>query len=519
MRRSPLKWFPPLSLLLPAVGSGALLALAFPPFSYGPIALVALSPMIFALYRVPRGPRLFFKTGYIFGCSFFLAHLWWIVELSDASSIRIPWLMGPAVAGIVLYLAVYPGLFFWLLRLIGRGHKLSIPLLAPALWVLIEWFRSNGELGFPWAGIGHAFARFPSMAQGAAIYGVLGVGAWIVFVNMLWGRAFLTKSVNRKTAFVAAGLILVAINVSLGRRTIARLDSSVPDTKSRIAIVQPNVDLALKWKPEFTDSTFRLIDRLSRSAAGFDPDLIIFPETCAPVYLRHNRTYRPMLQNLVAELGVELYIGFLDGRYDGPEGDLNVYNSSGLLYPGGTLALYDKQHLLPVGETFPFSWKFRWLKKIDFGQANFQPGPERKPIPSKIGNLAPLICFESIFPGPARKAARRGAEVFINITNDGWFGGTPGPHQHNDMAILRSIENRRFLVRSANTGVTMIVGPTGHVVADFGMNREGILIDEIYTLDETTLYTRYGDVPLLLASILMVFGWILWGLRSRGGRV
>ena len=196
MKRSPLKWFPPLSLLLPAVFSGVLFALAFPPFSYGPIVLFALVPLTVALYRVPRTPRLFFRAGYMFGCSFFLAHLWWIAALSDASSIKIPWLMGPAVIGIVLYLAVYPGLCFWLLRLIGQGHRLSIILLAPALWVLLEWVRSNGELSFPWAGAGYAFARYPMMVQGAAIYGVLGVSAWIVLVNMLWSNAFSSKFSN-----------------------------------------------------------------------------------------------------------------------------------------------------------------------------------------------------------------------------------------------------------------------------------------------------------------------------------
>jgi apolipoprotein N-acyltransferase len=302
--------------------------------------------------------------------------------------------------------------------------------------------------------------------------------------------------------------------VSLGERAIGRVDASTPEKRTRIALVQPNVDLALKWKPEFADSTFRLIDRLTRNAASLDPDVVVFPETSAPVYLRHNRTYWPVIQRLVADSGVELFIGYLDGRYDGPNGDLNVYNAAGLFHPNGTVGQYEKMHLLPFGETFPYSWKFRWLKNIDFGQANFQPGPQREPIPSRAGRLAPLICFESLFPGLARSAVVRGADVFLNITNDGWFGGTPGPVQHNDMAIIRSIENRRFLARSANTGITMVVDPAGRVVSSLEMDVEGILVEEIYLVEGTTLYTRIGDWPLLAVSVLIIAAGIpVWWRR------
>jgi apolipoprotein N-acyltransferase len=511
MRLSPLKWFPPFPLVLSALASGLLLAAAFPPLSLGPLSCVALIPVLVALHRRANCPRVFFKTGHLFGVAFFFAHLWWIVKLSPAASITVPWLMMPATIVLVLYLAVYPGLFFLLLRWIGRGRPLFAALLGPALWVIIEWIRSSGEFGFPWGSIGYSLVRYPVMMQGAALFGVLGLGALIVMVNMLWAGALLSTRLGTKGLLFAAGTAVLVLNVLGGKTAIERFDSNRPDKQFAVALVQPNIDLAVKWEPEFTDWTFSLIERLTRQAAGFGPGLVVFPETAAPVYLRYSLKYKTRLEDLARSSDAGIFIGFLDGRYDGPKGVLNYYNSSGLFLPNGDYAQYDKIHLLPFGEVIPFGWKFRILQKIDFGQANFQPGLEMLPIPSPVGNLAPLICFESTFPELSRKGVALGADVFVNITNDGWFGNTPGPYQHSDMAILRAVENRRFLLRSGNTGVTMVVDPVGRVTNTLAMNKEGFLIGKIHRVNGKTFYTRHGSKTVLLASLAV----ILFGLVTR----
>jgi len=511
MRLSPLKWFPPLSLVLSALASGLLLAAAFPPLSLGPLSCVALIPVLVALHRGKNSPRLFFKTGYVFGAAFFFTHLWWIVKLSPAASITVPWLMMPATIVLVLYLAVYPGLFFLMLRWIGRGRMLFAALLGPALWVIVEWIRSSGEFGFPWGSIGYSLVRYPVMIQGAALFGVLGLGALVVMVNALWARALLSTRLGTKGLLFAAGAAVLVSNVLGGKAAIERFDAQKPDKRSVVALVQPNIDLAVKWEPQFTDSTFSLIERLTRQAAGFGPSLVVFPETAAPVYVRYSLKHKKRLEDLSRSSGAGIFIGFLDARYDGPRGVLNYYNSSALFLPNGAFTQYDKIHLLPFGEVIPFGWKFRFLQKINFGQANFQPGPEKPPIPSPVGNLAPLICFESTFSELSRKGVAHGADVFVNITNDGWFGNTPGPYQHSDMAILRAVENRRFLLRSGNTGVTMVVDPVGRVTNTLAMNKEGFLIGEIHRVDGRTFYTRHGDKTILLASVAVILVGLLTG--------
>lgn len=509
--------FPPVSLVLASAASGVLLAAAFPPLSWGPLCFFALIPVLYFLERSARSPRVHFKTGYLFGFSFFAAHLWWVVKLSPAASMTMPWLMGPATVALVLYLALYPGLFFWLLRWIGRGRKRLGVFLGPALWVLVEWVRGNGELAFPWGSIGYALAGTPRMIQGASVFGLAGLGALIVFVNMLLVGALLARSIKGGAFLFIAGAGLIALNLAAGTMAVDKLDTTQPRDRSIVVLAQPNVDLSVKWNPEFADSTFRLIERMTREAAAFEPGLIVFPETSAPVHIRYSPRHEKWLADLARSLDAAIFIGFLDARYDGPKGALNVYNSSGLFDPGGGFTQYDKKHLLPFGEAIPFARKFRFLQGIDFGQANFLPGPDRPPIPSPVGKLAPLICFESILPGLARDAVYRGADVLVNITNDGWFGRTPGPRQHAEMAILRAVENRRFLVRSGNTGVTMIVDPAGRIARSVGMDKEALLVGEVYHVGAETLYARHGDRPVVLVSLAIASIAFLTGFVARSG--
>jgi apolipoprotein N-acyltransferase len=449
---------------------------------------------------------------------FFIGHLWWITKLLPASSITLPWLMVPAVVTLALYLSVYPGLTLWLVNKLGRGNALAALFLTPALWAFFEIFRSGSEFGFSWGAIGYSLVALPSLMQGAAWVGVFGLGAFVVLVNLLWANAFISKHSKGKGLFFAAGVVLLAANFIHGKRVISRFDADSAPVHHTVAIAQPNVDLEVKWMRSFRDSTFRLIGRLAREAALAEPELLIFPETSAPVYLPVERRYRFSMTSLVRELDLPIYIGFLDGRYEGPDSLLNVYNSSGLISPDGTLVKYDKMHLLPFGEAVPYAWKFPFLSGMDFGQANFHPGPNVDPIPSPIGGLAPLICFESIFPNGSRRFVQEGADVLVNITNDGWFGDTPGPYQHNDMAILRAVENRRYLLRSANTGVSMVVDPVGRVVAAIGLLQEGLLIAKIRPIEGQTFYTRHGNIPVLLANIVLLAAGIVVGGRAESRR-
>jgi apolipoprotein N-acyltransferase len=302
-----------------------------------------------------------------------------------------------------------------------------------------------------------------------------------------------------------------------GRREIEKWDpADRAGDVVKTAIVQPNVDLTVKWKPEFKDSTFNLIERLTREASALGAPLIVFPETCAPVYIDGRLpAFKARMISLSRELGVYVFVGFLNHRYT-PEGHLDIYNSSGLFAPDGSLEKYNKNHLLPFGEQFPLSWKFRWLREINLGQSNFMPGPKRPPIEAAGLEFTPLICFESVFPYLCREGVEQGSQLLVNITNDGWFGDTPGAIQHAQMCILRAVEFRRYLVRSANSGVSMVVDPAGRVLSSLGLYEQGILTYQVLPLDGMTFYARHGDWPVFAWCVLLIA--LAWGgttLRRR----
>ncbi len=247
------------------------------------------------------------------------------------------------------------------------------------------------------------------------------------------------------------------------------------------------------------------LNAVLREATGeAGAEIVIFPETAAPVYIENSPVNKMRLIELARGLETPFYIGFLDHRFDGPDRAINIYNSSGLFRADGSLEKYDKRHLLPFGEALPLGSRYRWIRKIEFGQANFQPGPKRAPLTIEGVSFTPLICFESVFPDLCRDGVREGSELFVNITNDGWFGDTPGPYQHAQMAIVRAVEFRRWLVRSANSGVSMAVMPTGEVVASISLYKEGVLTLDVTLLSKQTFYARHGDLVLVLAALVLL---------------
>lgn len=497
------KCFPPPRHLIAAVVSGVLLSLSFPPASLGPICFVALIPVLLVILRSDLPYRTHFQTGYAFGVAFFATHLYWVVQLIQASSLTIVWIMPLAFVLIALYLAVYPAMFFLVLPMITRRNPLVAIVVAPGLWACVELLRTGSEFGFPWGLIGYALSTRPELIQSASVSGIYGLGALVVLINVVWASAVLARARRTRITLFVVGAVIFGLNPVLGTRAMKAYPESV-EGGVRVTMIQPDVDLELKWKKSFTDSTFNLIERLTREAAVLDPQLIIFPETCAPLYLRYNPLYEERIASLARELNTGIYIGFLDGRYEGPDRTLNVFNSSGLFDPSGAFTRYDKMHLLPFGESIPYGWRFRWLQKIDFGQANFTPGPAIAPIESPAGKLGPLICFEAIFPDLARRFAREGADLLVNITNDGWFGETPGPYQQTEMTILRAVENRLYLLRSANTGVSMIVDPAGRIVVSLELSRSGFITANVRGRGEMSMYTRYGDTPLLAVTAMLI---------------
>ncbi len=485
------------------------MAASFPPYPTRVLSLVALVPLIrYFLIVFPElaerknSLKKGFWTGYFFGMAFFSVLLFWIAYLIPESPINMSWILIPAVVLFVLYLSCFTGLFTlalsWLVKRFGKKALFT----APAIWALIEFIRSKGELAFSWGLISSSLAPYPMALQGLSIYGPFGLSMVIVLINVLAGFILFSRVKKHKVWALILLIAVISSHLVYGSARMAEVDRGMDETHSskKIAIVQPNVDLGDKWEPVFRDSIFVQIESLTKKAAALGADLVIFPETAAPVSISHSAKYRNWLKKISSVSGVDLLIGYINHVKE--NGRWRSLNGCGLFDDRGVLkAQYEKIKLLPFGEKVPFSQYFSVLEKIDFGQANFKQGEDMTIFDSSAGKFGALICFESTFTGYTRRYIKEGAQFLVNITNDGWFGSPRGALQHAETTVLRAVENGVFLVRAANTGISMSVDPAGRIVESVGFNRESIIVTPVTVARKMTFYCRHGQLSFLLMFI------------------
>jgi apolipoprotein N-acyltransferase len=304
--------------------------------------------------------------------------------------------------------------------------------------------------------------------------------------------------------------IVVAVPVRWGE---SRLRAAPPPAIARLALVQPNIASEDKWNPAKQDSVVGTLYRFSREAAALEPrpDLILWPETALPFYVRLEPAKLLRLFGLVRELGIPILAGYPDAHLAG-SGDVITHNAAGVIRPGGAIAAqYEKMHLVPFGERIPFQEALPFLRGIDLGQAEWTPGTHPIVFTGSGPAFGVLICFESIFPDHARRYALEGAQYLVNITNDEWFGRTAGPVQHAEMAILRSAELGLSTARCANTGISMLVDPYGRVTRRTGLFENAVLEGDVLGGISSTLYLRWGDwmttLCLALTLVLVAVSW------------
>ncbi len=405
------------------------------------------------------------------------------------------------------YLSLYIALFTTALSRF-RPVNASYLLLIPVLWVAAEYLRSFLFTGFPWELLGHSQFNILPVIQMSDITGVYGISFLIALVNadvFLIGLCLSEKDrhgnllVSKKTAIVSVGVtaLCLCLVISYGYIRINKIDylESVAKTK-KIAVVQGNVDQSLKWKPSYQLETINKYMGLSFSALKDNPELIVWPETATPFYFLHKYENKlsTTVQKGIKKTGSWFLIGSPASVVDG--GSKKYFNSAYLLDPEGNNAgRYDKVHLVPYGEYVPLKKLFPFVDKLVVGIGDFNSGTKGGTISWNNLKLGVQICFEIIFPDLARAAVKNGADILINITNDAWFGRTSAPYQHLSMTVFRAVENRKALVRCANTGISCFVGPSGRISSTTSLYSDEFITRNVPVMKtEPTLYTRFGDI-------------------------
>ncbi len=487
-----------------AAALGALAAAALPPLHLLPALPVAFTGLVWLLDGSARR-RGAFAAGWWFGFGHFLAALYWIGNAFLVDAGKFGWMAPLAVAGLAAALAVFPALALLASHVVGATGAGRVLVLAAA-WTIAEWLRAQLFTGFPWALVGYVWTLSDSMLQLTAAVGVYGLGLLTVAAAAmpatLADAAAGARPRWRPLAAMGAALVLVWSGGAL--RLAGAEVTEVPDV--RLRLVQANIPQREKWRPDRIRANLSRHLQLTSGPGAALISHVIWPETAVPCFVVEDPAWRALLGGLVKADGL-----LLTGapRAEGDcSGSFRGWNSIFAIdAKGAVVATYDKFHLVPFGEYLPFRPLLErfGLAKLAHGARDFSsgPGPRTLELPG-LPRLSPLICFEVIFPDRVTERGSRPGWL-LNLTNDAWFGISPGPLQHFAMARTRAVEQGLPLVRAAGTGISAIVDPYGRTVRSLGLGQSGVVDGALPMALAETPYARLGrlgDAPAVLLSLL-----------------
>lgn len=494
------------------VGSPLLVWLALPGarFSLWPLLFICLLPLFYWLSKAGSG-RQASTRGLISGLILYVLQLYWIIPVLMQYG-GLPWFVAlPSLLLLAfymsLYLAVFSGGVFLLLR---NGSFLLLAIGVPSLWVGLDWIRSWLFGGFPWMDLGYGFWAVPQFIQAADLFGHYGYTFLIILVNLLI-FTFLSDRFTRGQRFSGVLVIMVFI-LALSGYSLMRWNEVelLVDRAQKpvIGIVQGNVGQDHKWSPTERELTVKNYIRLSEALmAERFPTLIIWPETALPFYPRDNELLLPV-SRFVRHHEVTLMTGA--PWYEIVDWDkrlINYYNSALLMPPSGKFSdFYYKNQLVPYGEYVPLKRYMPFLAPLVEAVGDFTPGSIDKPLSAGTIRAGVLICYESIFEKMGRAWVESGANVFVNLTNDAWYGKSSAPHQSWAMTVYRTVEARRSLVRSANTGISGVIDPLGRVLEKSELFVEWAGAVAVPLLTEKTFFVRGGFLfaPICAGIALLI---------------
>lgn len=509
---------------LAAFLAGAVAVLAQAPYDFFPACFVSFTVLVWLLDGatgdrgdgVFRRARTAFGIGWWFGFGYFLFGLWWVGKALLVDAEAFAWALPLAVLGLPAGLALFYGLAAALARTCwpdGLGRIAAVA----AAFGFAEWLRAVALTGFPWNAIGYAAMPIPLLMQSAHLIGLYGMNALAVFVFA--APAVAASSRHRRTT-AAIACALVAAHVGYGAWALGR--GAEIARELRVRIVQPSIPQGGKWDPEMRDDILKRLIALSARPPtnGGEPQLIVWPETALPFLLTDRPDALVAIGDMLGE-GQTLVLGAVRSEPAAlTGGETRYYNAVVAIDDSGQIVdAVDKVHLVPFGEYLPLAGLLQaaGLRTVAESVGGFSAGAERRPIAVGPGVSAePMICYEIIFPG---EVVLDSTDFILNLTNDAWFGDTPGPYQHFRQAQVRAVEAGRPLVRGANNGISGVVDQKGRIVDAYALDVVGVL-DTLVQIPVTKSHDFSARKlnPVLIILLLAIFACgmnVLARLRSR----
>lgn len=518
-----------------ALLSGGLHILVFPKANLYFLCWVALVPLLYALLRGPgvesavvdsegRSLRPFtlwqgFLLGWASGIVWYFGTCYWVYGVMTSFG-NLHWLVVvpitiAAAMAYGLHHAVFGLLVVMMARRASLGNRRPL-FLAPFFWVAIELYRDR-VTGFPWLPLGGAQVDNIPFSRIAEVTGVYGLTFAVLLVNCAFVAGLLLRGRRRTNLLISAGAAAIALQMG----SFAKPEQFPPSRQA--VLVQENVPVLdmVQWTPQYYDQNIGSLAQLSVEARRSqkvqrEPGLIVWPESPAP-FITTDPRLQYWLDEIARDTNSYMIVGST-GVVPGPGStdEPTLFNSALVIDPQGrAVGRYDKIHLVPYGEFVPFKNILFFAKKLTREVGNFEPGTERKVFDLDGSRASVVICYESIFPNEVRQFTLNGAQVLVNISNDGWYGETGAAFQHLQMARLRAIENHRWLLIDSNSGVTAAIDPFGRIAARVDRNIRTALQAPYGTQTEVTLYVRYGDFFAWMCVVISLLAVLLrWRIRA-----
>ncbi|HEY4052416.1 MAG TPA: apolipoprotein N-acyltransferase [Terriglobales bacterium] len=514
-----------------AIFAAILQVVIFPLPNLYVLSWIAVAPLLIAILRARRPPTLQlqagikllpahrlqgFLLGYVCGILWYGGNCYWVYSTMK----QYGGISAPGAAGLLflfcLYLGLYHGLFGLLVATVARASERMALVASPFLWVAVELARTR-ITGFPWDLLGVAQVDNIPLARIVRFTGVYGISLEIMVVNTAFAAAFIIRRSRRMQLLLAA--TAAAFVLQIGRWMPI---PAFPTDRSAV-LVQPNIPILAggDWTQQYFQDTLSDLARISLTAANGEqrhPELIAWPESPAPFY-SNDPLFQAAVTNVARSAQAWMVVGSVGTLTASPRAPHpQIFNSAALVSPGGEwVARYDKVHLVPFGEYVPFKSLFGFAGGLTKEVGDFSQGMVRAPLTAGDEKLGVFICYESIFPDEVRRFAANGAQVFVNVSNDGWYGDSGAYAQHLKQARMRAIENDRWLLRDTNTGATAAIDPYGRVAQTIPRKIRTAL-SASYTLENsTTFYTRHGDWLAYVCAIISI-GAIAFALTSGKGK-
>ncbi|MFC2103491.1 apolipoprotein N-acyltransferase [Bacteroidota bacterium] len=512
--------------------SGIILGISFPPFPF-PFTILIFAGFIPYLLVLEKRKTLaeINRATYLMSFVFCVVTVYWVGSWQAEAD---PFLMmgGGAMLLALPAVMIIPSTLYYLA---GKVFNKTIAFwLIPIFWVTGEYLLTLTDLKFPWLVLGQGLAKFTTYIQAADIIGAFGLSISVLYINLLLFKSYTSFIKGKKFSkhtIIAAAIILVFIVYG-----IFKTSSFIPSEKEiRVGIIQPNLNPWDKWEQSDIQELIDKYIRLSEQAVNKGAKIIIWPETALPVYLMENG-HRKQLENIYSfleERNVSLLTGMphikyfidsskapVDAKYSKAGKYFYLTHNSILLLKPGTrdYQQYGKMHLVPLGEHVPFVEQFSFLAdmfKWGVGISGWNVGKDTLVFKAHVEidnnmedvNICGLVCYESIFPLFTTNFVQRGADFIAVVTNDSWYGNSSGPYQHKDFAVLRAVENRRAVIRSANGGISCIINPLGEIISQTEMFKTEVLVGNVPLEKKLTFYT---DNPSIITTIISVISvWVI----------